>query len=212
MYSSSAAACPTTPGADVSSMSLQVPFDSDLTMARSDSGNISPGAKSPNLIKRSLTLDRWRRKDNNNVKKSQASSPISLASLMPNSSSNKVDSTPGPSSTLLKPNHQPSLSFDTSDSLGLGKPQLTASKSEPFKPDSSNPSVRSKFSVKLRHRPGLSKRGKAATQQLPEPPSVDDLVGAGRAAADTSTSKHVIPGAGKVKRLFSRRKSNYEHK
>ncbi|KAJ2445733.1 hypothetical protein GGF42_005899 [Coemansia sp. RSA 2424] len=222
-YSSAA-----TPGAGTSSPSLQTPLDGELSLARRSSGNISPNAKTPSLVKRSLTLDRWRRKDNSS-NKNRMGPPISLASLMPGNKDGQMTesrvlngsriATPGPSNTASKPIPPLpplSLGHDTPDSLGLGQPQLTSSKSEPVKPEPSRP-ARSKFSVRLRHRPESSKQYQETTATQLRPP-IDALVGAGEqeqyigARAGTSSSKHIIPGTGKVKRLFSRRRSSHEQK
>ncbi|KAJ2756256.1 hypothetical protein GGI19_000974 [Coemansia pectinata] len=154
-----------------------------------DSGNTSPGStqlygssisieheatgssdKPPNLVQRSLTMDRWRRKD-----KQRMGSPISLASLMPDSKDEAgVSQTEGNVQKQSPP-----------DSLGLGRPQLTSSKSDPFKQASR--SVRSKFSVRLGHRSDSNKDI-----------SVD--------ATEQIRTKHTIPG--KMKRLFRRRSSH----
>ncbi|KAJ1990069.1 hypothetical protein GGI04_006019, partial [Coemansia thaxteri] len=49
--------------------------------------------KSPNIIQRSLTLDRWRRKDT--AEKQRAASPISLASLLPREKTAGKSAEPG---------------------------------------------------------------------------------------------------------------------
>ncbi|KAJ2741603.1 hypothetical protein GGI20_005075 [Coemansia sp. BCRC 34301] len=168
------------------SSSMQTPLGSDLAMAKQANGSASPCAKSPNLIKRSLTLDRWRHRDVGS-KKNRMGSPISLASLMPgNNDGQASEAKPTP----------PSLSFDTPDLLGLRRPQLMPSKSEPFKPEPSR-AARPKFSVRLRHRPEPSKR---------ENETMPTLADAG--TRGDASAKHTIPGAGKVKRLFRRRSSH----
>ncbi|KAJ2833146.1 hypothetical protein GGI24_000954 [Coemansia furcata] len=113
-----------------------------------DSGNTSPGSMqesgmsseespgldaTPNFVQRSLTLDRWRRKDK----------PISLASLMP---SDKDE----PRSADMANNP----GFGSPDARG--RPPLTSSTSDPFQ----KASLRSMFSVRLGHRAESSTEAK----------------------------------------------------
>ncbi|KAJ2024307.1 hypothetical protein H4218_001262 [Coemansia sp. IMI 209128] len=127
-----------------------------------ESGNTSPGSlhksesaealtqeessgKTPNLIQRSLTLDRWRRKDQQRM-----GSPISMASLMGKKSEETSKETSTQSSKPCK-----LLGLDSPPAT-LDRPPLTSSVSEPFKPRP----LRSKFSVRLGHKNAMEQQAK----------------------------------------------------
>ncbi|KAJ2736539.1 hypothetical protein IW152_000714 [Coemansia sp. BCRC 34962] len=105
---------------------------------------VESNGKTPNLIQRSLAMDRWRRKGQQRM-----GSPISLASLMGGKSEEASKVMPTQAS---KPSNI--LGFDSlPPQIILEKPSLTSSISEPFKPRP----LRSKFSVRLGHKTEPSK-------------------------------------------------------